>query len=79
MTTSTLFLNNKTQAVRLPSAVKMDASIKKVFIRSKGKERIISPIDGAWDSFFLDANTVSDDFMNTRSKQTESQRDTFDD
>ncbi|MDC9723711.1 MAG: type II toxin-antitoxin system VapB family antitoxin [Urechidicola sp.] len=79
MTISTLFLNNKTQAVRLPAAVRMNASIKKVVIRVRGKDRIISPIDSAWNSFFLESKSMSDDFMNERSEQTESIRESFDD
>jgi antitoxin VapB len=28
-----------------------------------GLERIIGPVESTWDSFFLGAATVSDDFM----------------
>ncbi|WP_040727794.1 type II toxin-antitoxin system VapB family antitoxin [Thiomicrorhabdus sp. Kp2] len=80
MITATVFENNKTQAVRLPVDVRFDASIKKVIIRTLGKDRIISPFENAWDSFFLaDELAVSDDFMNSRAEQTETSRESFDD
>ncbi|MBC8494305.1 MAG: AbrB/MazE/SpoVT family DNA-binding domain-containing protein [bacterium] len=79
MTISTVFLNNKTQAVRLPTEVRLDESIKKVFVRIKGKDRVISPVDSAWDSFFLSSKQVSDDFMSERPEQTECKRESFDD
>ena len=80
MITATVFENNKTQAVRLPVAVRFPESIKKVSVRAVGKERVISPIENTWDSFFLNPETpVSDDFMNERAKQTQAPRDSFDD
>ncbi|MCH9645553.1 MAG: AbrB/MazE/SpoVT family DNA-binding domain-containing protein [Proteobacteria bacterium] len=79
MTISTVFLNNKTQAVRLPTEVRLDESIKKVFVRIKGKDRVISPVDSAWDGFFLSSKQVSDDFMSERPEQTECKRESFDD
>ena len=32
-------------------------------VSNKGKERIISPINNTWDSFFLSDESVTDDFM----------------
>ncbi len=78
MTPSTVFLNNKTQAVRFPLDVRLDNSIKKVFIRKHNKDRIISPIDGAWDNFFLTKECTSDDFLPERAEQIESKRESFD-
>ena len=49
-------------------------------VRAIGKERIISPLESTWDSFFLNPETsVSDDFLTERAEQTESQRESFDD
>ncbi|MBE0494604.1 MAG: AbrB/MazE/SpoVT family DNA-binding domain-containing protein [Thiomicrospira sp.] len=80
MITATVFENNKTQAVRLPVAVRFEPSVKKVFVRTQGKERIITPVDNTWDSFFLSPTTsVSDDFLNERPEQTETPRESFDD
>lgn len=78
METGTVFLNNKTQAIRLPTGVRLPDSIKKVSIRSIGKERIISPCDNTWDSFFLDNAGVSDDFLEKRASQSQKDRELFD-
>lgn len=80
MINTTVFENNKTQAVRLPVSVRFPNSVKKVVVRSKGKERIISPIENTWDSFFIEPEeTTSDDFLNERAEQTETVRESFDD
>ncbi len=78
MTTGTVFLNNKTQAVRLPLDVRLDSSVKEVFIRVNNKDRIISPIDSAWDNFFLSDIQVSNDFLSERAVQLECERESFD-
>lgn len=77
MIQGSIFVNNKTQAVRLPVEARFDDSIKRVVIRKVGKERILSPLDNTWDSFFLAEETVSDDFLNERAEQTESIREGF--
>ena len=80
MITATVFENNKTQAVRLPVAVRFPDSVKKVAVRTLGQERIISPLENAWDSFFLSPESmVSDDFLNERAAQIETPRESFDD
>lgn len=75
MTTSTVFTNNRSQAVRLPAEMRFPDSVKKVDVRVVGLERIIAPAESAWDSFFLGEQTVSDDFMNERADQQQSERD----
>ena len=77
MTTSTLFTNNRTQAVRLPAELRMPEGVKHVDVRARGVERIIAPVDRAWDSFFLGAETVSEDFMSERETQVEAERESF--
>lgn len=80
MINATVFENNKTQAVRLPVSVRFPESVKKVVVRSLGKERILTPIENTWDSFFLTPEILtSDDFLNERAAQTESIRESFDD
>lgn len=77
MIQGSIFVNNKTQAVRLPINVRFDDSIKRVVIRKLGKERILSPLENTWDSFFLTEETLSDDFLTERAEQTESVREAF--
>jgi antitoxin VapB len=43
MSIGTVFVNNRTQAVRLPLDVRLPEGVQKVEIRAKGKERIIAP------------------------------------
>ncbi len=77
MIQGSIFVNNKTQAVRLPVEARFDESVKRVLIRKVGKERILSPVENSWDSFFLSEEAVSDDFLMERSEQTESIREAF--
>ena len=77
MLQGSVFVNNKTQAIRLPVEARFDDSVKRVVIRKVGKERILSPIENTWDSFFLGEDKVSDDFLAERAEQTESIREAF--
>ena len=53
MSASTVFTNNRTQAVRLPAELHFPDHTRKVDVRAVGNERIIAAADQAWDSFFL--------------------------
>lgn len=75
MTTSSVFINNRTQAVRLPVELRLPPEVKKVDVRARGSERIISIIGQTWDSFFLDGPEVSDDFMTERASQSQPERE----
>jgi antitoxin VapB len=75
MSIGTVFVNNRTQAVRLPLDVRLPEGVRKVEIRARGNERIISPIGQTWDSFFAGGPSVSEDFMPERATQDESQRE----
>jgi len=77
MLQGSVFVNNKTQAIRLPVEARFDDSVKRVMIRKVGKERVLSPIENTWDSFFLSEDKVSDDFLSERAEQTESIREAF--
>ena len=52
LTRTTLFLSNRSQAVRLPKAVAFDGGLKDVVIIPDGPRRIIAPANAAWDDFF---------------------------
>ena len=69
MSIGTVFVNNRTQAVRLPLDVRLPDGVRKVEIRAKGNERIIAPLGQSWDSFFLGGPSVSDDFLPERASQ----------
>lgn len=77
MDVGTVFVNNRTQAVRLPVDSRFPENVKKVVVRVVGKDRILSPVENTWDSFFLSEDGVSDDFMTERASQEQSARESF--
>ena len=77
MVQATVFVNNRSQAVRLPAETRFPEEVKKVSVRVVGKERILAPIENTWDSFFLSDQSVSDDFMTERASQDQSEREAF--
>jgi antitoxin VapB len=72
---TTVFTNNRSQAVRLPAEARLPDEVKKVIVRIRGRERIITPIENTWDNFFLNGPSVSDDFMNDRGEQKPVERE----
>lgn len=74
---TTVFTNNRTQAVRLPAEARLPEDVKKVVVRIRGRERIITPIENTWDNFFLNGPSVTDDFMGERGDQKPSERESF--
>ena len=72
---TTVFTNNRTQAVRLPAEARLPDEVKKVIVRTRGRERIITPLENTWDHFFLNGPAVSDDFMNERGEQKPVERE----
>ena len=66
---TTVFTNNRSQAVRLPAEARLPDEVKKVIIRIRGRERIITPLENTWDNFFLNGPSASNDFMNERGEQ----------
>ena len=75
MTISTVFTNNRSQAIRLPAELRLPESVKKVDVRIRGNDRIISPIGHTWDNFFMNGPQVTDDFMAERAPQTQAERE----
>ena len=74
---STVFTNNRTQAVRLPAEARLPEGVKKVNVRVRGQERIITPVENTWDHFFKDGPQASDDFMLERGGQKGVKRESF--
>ncbi len=77
MATGSVFVNNRTQAVRLPAEVRFPESVKKVTVRVIGQDRVLSPVENTWDSFFLSKDQVTDDFMTERASQEQQERESF--
>jgi antitoxin VapB len=49
--------------------------VKKVQVRARGVDRIISPVGHTWDEFFLNGPKASEDFMSERATQHQSERE----
>lgn len=52
MTRTTLFLSNRSQAVRLPKDVAFPEGVREVAILREGARRVIVPANAVWDDFF---------------------------
>jgi len=77
MSTGSVFINNRTQSVRLPAESRFPDNIKKVSVRVLGQDRILSPLENTWDTFFLASEQVSEDFMTERATQEQPEREAF--
>lgn len=73
---TTVFLSNRTQAVRLPKAVALPDTVKEVDVVAIGNTRIISPAGTSWDTWF-DGPGVSEDFLAERDQPLDQHRETL--
>lgn len=73
---TTVFLSNRSQAVRLPKAVALPENVKRVEVIAVGRTRIITPAGESWDEWF-DGNSVSADFMDNREQPGMQERESF--
>ena len=77
MATGSVFINNRTQAVRLPAETRFPEGVKKVIVRVLGKDRVLTPVENTWDSFFFSEECVSEDFMSERASQEQPERESL--
>ena len=77
MTSSTVFISNRSQAVRLPKAVAFPEDVHQVDILKIGRSRVIVPQGKRWDDLFLHGPRVSDDFLDEREQPVAEERDSF--
>jgi len=61
MQTARLFLNGRSQAVRLPKECQFDGE--NVYIKKVGEAVMLFPVDKEWEVFLHGLNGFSDDFM----------------
>jgi len=76
MNRASVFKNNRSQAIRLPKAVALHESVKRVDIVVIGRSRLIAPEGESWDSWFS-GEGVTEDFMSTRDQPPDQERDGF--
>lgn len=60
-----VFLNDGTQAVKLPKAVGLDDDVRDVTVTVVGRARVIAPVGESWDSWFIGPG-MTHDFMTER-------------
>lgn len=56
-----IFMNNRSQAVRLPKEFQFNVS--EVFIRKEGSDVVLSPRPLDWSAYIADGPTASPSFM----------------
>jgi antitoxin VapB len=61
MQTARLFINGRSQAVRLPKEYQFNGE--NVYIQKVGEAVILVPVDKDWETFLHGLNGFSDDFM----------------
>ena len=61
--------------MRLPAETRFPEGVKKVIVRVVGVDRVLSPVNNTWDSFFLSKERVSDDFITKRASQEQTERE----
>ena len=73
--TAKLFMNGKSQAVRLPKEFRFDGS--EVYIRKEGDEVILSAKAPSWDDFFDAPRVFAADFLAEREDERPQEREFF--
>ncbi|MDR2575251.1 MAG: type II toxin-antitoxin system VapB family antitoxin [Treponema sp.] len=72
MQTARLFVNGRSQAVRLPKEFQFRGE--NVYIQKVGEAVILVPFDKEWETFLHGLNNFSDDFMSEGRLQGKGQK-----
>jgi antitoxin VapB len=70
-----IFINGRSQAVRLPKDFRFDSD--DVFIKKIGNLVVLIPKDDPWASFEKSLDQFTDDFMENRNQPNENSRERF--
>jgi len=73
MKTAKIFMNGRSQAVRLPKECRFDCD--EVFVQKQGDMVILTAKKPDWDEFFDSAPLFGDDFLATRENLPPQERD----
>jgi antitoxin VapB len=73
MERGSVFMTNKTQAVRFPKSVRLPDGVKSVDILRSGRSWVITPSEQSWAAWF-ESEGVSGDFMEEREQPAEQER-----
>ncbi len=75
MQTAKIFINGRSQAVRLPKDFRFDGN--DVYIKKIGRMVVLLPTDDPWSSLVNSLNQFTDDFMENRKQPDQNPRDNF--
>ncbi len=75
MARSTIFTNNRSQAVRLPKPVAFPEGVRQVEIVKIGQSRLITPVGKRWDDLFSHGPRATEDFMSERTQPAAEERE----
>jgi antitoxin VapB len=75
MQTAKIFINGRSQAVRLPKDFRFEDS--DVFIKKIGKMVVLLPKDDPWSSLVNSLDQFTDDFMENREQPDQNPRNNF--
>jgi antitoxin VapB len=76
METAKLFMNGRSQAVRLPKAYRFEGD--EVFIKRVGNAVLLIPYHESWQTLFDSLEQFSDDYMTSREQpETQDREDLF--
>jgi antitoxin VapB len=73
MRTAKLFINDRSQAVRLPKDLRFLGN--DVFIKKIGKMVVLLPKDDPWSPSVKSLDQFTDDFMNSRNQPPQDSRE----
>ena len=71
--TAKVFMNGRSQALRLPKEFRFDTD--EVYISKQGDKLIISPKKPTWDTFFDTISAFDDDFLSDREDSLPQERE----
>jgi antitoxin VapB len=75
MQTAKIFINGRSQAVRLPKEYRFSGD--SVFIKKIGKMVVLLPKDDPWSSLVKSLDQFTDDFMDIRDQPNQDPREKF--
>ena len=75
MQTAKIFINGRSQAVRLPKDFRFSEN--DVFIKKIGKMVVLLPKDDPWSSLVKSLDQFTDDFMDSRDQPNQDSREKF--
>ncbi len=75
MQTAKIFINGRSQAVRLPKDFRFDGN--DVYIKKIGRMVVLLPTDDPWSSLVNSLYQFTDDFMENRKQPDQNPRDNF--